>query len=176
MLFAVVVFVEINRKHCFQSNLHNIVSTWKTNTFNSSPTHYCRTVVVLCIHKSMNYWDLFSADYSMMCICTTPVWYSFNYALLSKRGLKGVCICHWSVCAGLRSIFPAGLFHHTPKFQMEGSIHTSKFQFWFLYQICQVSCSFKIEEYDSKTYVKTYFLHFKQITPTNQKGQQKALL
>lgn len=111
----------------------------------------CRAVLVQCIYRSVNYWDLLSADRSIMYICATAVRCSCSYALPSRRDSKGVCGCHRSVCAGLRSISPAGLFHHQPKLQMEGRIHTSKAQFYFLDQICQVSCSFKIEGHVSKT-------------------------
>lgn len=104
------------------------------------------------------------------------MWYSGSYTLLSKRVPKGVCGCHRSACAGLRSIFPAGLFYHQPKLQMEGRLHTSQAQFCFLDQICQVSCSFKIEGHGSKTkYLWKYLSFTLNITPTKKKKMRKGM-
>lgn len=103
----------------------------------------CRTVLVQRICKSMNYWDLLSTVHSIMYICATAVRCSGSYALPSERDSNGVCGCHCSAYAGLRSISPAALFHRQPNLQMEGRLHTSKAQVFFLDQIQKVSCSFK---------------------------------
>lgn len=130
-------------QYCMLHN--NAVNEWKTNVFNSSSS-LCRPVLVQFTYRSVNWWNLLSADHSIMYICATAVRCSCSYVLPSKRDSKGVCGCHRSVCVGLRSISPAGLFHHQPKLQMEGRLYTSKAQFCFLIKYARYRVRLKLKD------------------------------
>lgn len=111
----------------------------------------CRILLVVCIYRSVNYWDLLSTDLSMIYISPSAVMCSCSYALPFKKNLKGVCSCHISVCAELRSISPADLFHYQPKLQMEEGFTPQKQSFVLLTKYARYRVHFKTKGHVSKT-------------------------